>query len=80
MSGRPSTFRETDVKRAVNAVRAAGLEIGRVEIGKDGLIAVVPSKPLSRAESAKRIDNASAAPLDELDRELQEFEARHGQD
>jgi hypothetical protein len=45
MSRRPCAFRETDVKRAVRAVRAAGIEIARVEIGKDGSIVVVPGKP-----------------------------------
>jgi hypothetical protein len=35
MPRRRCTFRETDVKRAVRAVRAAGVEIGRVEVGKD---------------------------------------------
>jgi hypothetical protein len=45
MSRRPCTFRETDVKRAVKAVRAAGVEIARVEIGRDGRIIVVPGKP-----------------------------------
>ncbi len=44
MSHHPSRFRQTDLKRAVKAVRAAGVEIARVEIGKDGLIVVVPGK------------------------------------
>jgi hypothetical protein len=51
MSRRPCTFRETDVKRAVKAVRAAGVEVARVEIGKDGGIIVFPGKPLD-AQSA----------------------------
>jgi hypothetical protein len=37
-------FRETDLKRAIKAVRAAGMEIARVEIRKD-VIVMVPSKP-----------------------------------
>jgi hypothetical protein len=44
MPRRRCTFRETDVKRAVRAVRAAGVEIGRVEVDKDGTIIVVPGK------------------------------------
>jgi hypothetical protein len=44
MPRRRCTFRETDVKRAVRAVRAAGVKIGRVEVGKDGTIIVVPCK------------------------------------
>jgi hypothetical protein len=39
---RPSIFKKTDVTRATAAVRAAGLEIARVQIDKDGSIIVVP--------------------------------------
>jgi hypothetical protein len=42
---RPCLFKERDVTRAAKAVLAAGLEIARVEIGKDGAIVVVPGKP-----------------------------------
>jgi hypothetical protein len=45
---RPSIFKKTDVTRATNAVRAAGLEIARVEINKEGVIVVVPRYPLER--------------------------------
>jgi hypothetical protein len=41
---RPSTFKKTDVTRATRAVLAAGLEIARVQINKDGAIVVVPGK------------------------------------
>jgi hypothetical protein len=44
-SRRPCTFRETDVKRAVKAVRAAGVEVDRVEIEKDGRIVVFTGEP-----------------------------------
>jgi hypothetical protein len=44
VSRRPCMFRQTDLKRAVKAVRAAGLEVARVEINKDGVIVVVPGK------------------------------------
>jgi hypothetical protein len=60
-----STFRQGDVTRAVKAIAAAGIGIARVEIGKDGKIVLVMLQ-------------AAAAPQDELDRELTEFEARHG--
>lgn len=43
---RPLIFKKTDVTRATIAVRAAGLEIARVEITKDGVIVVVPGKPV----------------------------------
>jgi hypothetical protein len=45
MPRRCCTFRETDVKRAVRAVRAAGLGVARVEIEKDGRIILVTGKP-----------------------------------
>jgi hypothetical protein len=35
----------TDIKRAIKGARAAGMEVARVEINKDGVIVVVPSKP-----------------------------------
>ena len=41
---RPCLFKERDVTRAAKAVRAAGLEIARVEIAKNGAIIVVPGK------------------------------------
>jgi hypothetical protein len=53
------------VTRAVKAVAKAGVEIARIEIGPDGKI-VISTGP------------AVAGPADDLDRELAEFEARHG--
>jgi hypothetical protein len=38
---RPSLFRKSDLIRAANAVHAAGMEVDRVEIDKDGKITVV---------------------------------------
>jgi hypothetical protein len=43
---RPSKFKKCDVTRATKAVRAAGIEIARVEVAQDGSIIVVPSGPL----------------------------------
>ncbi len=63
-------FRQRDVSRALRAARAAGVEIARVEIGTDGRIILVPSKP---------VENGPSATEDDLDRELAEFEAGHGQ-
>jgi hypothetical protein len=37
----PQKFRETVVTRAIKAVRAAGEEVARVEIDRDGRIVVV---------------------------------------
>jgi hypothetical protein len=50
-------------------VLAAGLEIPRVEIAKDGAIVVVPGKPEGQAKGLSG----------DLDRELAEFNAQHGQ-
>jgi hypothetical protein len=38
-------FRQRDLTRAVRAVQAAGIEIGRVEIAPDGTITIRPGKP-----------------------------------
>jgi hypothetical protein len=62
----PSTFRQQDVTRAVKAVAAAGVHIARIEIDKVGKIVIIAAEALHPA-------------ADDLDRELTEFEARHGQ-
>ena len=41
----PSNFRQTDITRAVKAVVAAGVEVARVEVDKDGKITVIAGKP-----------------------------------
>jgi hypothetical protein len=41
MARAPSTFRQQDVTRAVKAVAAAGVHIGRIEIAKDGRIVII---------------------------------------
>jgi hypothetical protein len=52
MSGRrgPCTFRQTDVTRALRAARAAGFEHVRVEIDKDGKIAIVAGNGVDRPD------------------------------
>lgn len=57
------TFRQRDLRLAVETARAAGLEIGRVEIGRDGKIALIAG---------------GTTKSDDLDSELAAFEARHG--
>jgi hypothetical protein len=52
---RPSLFKERDVRRAAKAVLAVGLEIDRIEIGKDGRIIVVPAR-------LEEISNAGGEP------------------
>jgi hypothetical protein len=68
MSRAARTFRPLDVTRAVKAVAAAGVDIARVEIDRAGKIVIVTGKALEPASAQ-----------DELDCELQEWEARHGQ-
>jgi hypothetical protein len=46
MTRRPSTFRQTDVARAVKAAQAAGLTVGTVEVTADGTIRVITAKAL----------------------------------
>jgi hypothetical protein len=42
MSYSPSNFRRTDVKRAVQAVQAAGIKVGRVEL-VGGKVLIIPA-------------------------------------
>ena len=37
----PSTFRQTDLTRAIKAARNAGVAVTRAEIAKDGKIVIV---------------------------------------
>lgn len=69
MARAPLAFRQTDVTRAVKAVVAAGVEVARVEVDKDGRIVVIAGKPAQSAPVA----------ANDLDAELTEFEVRHGQ-
>jgi hypothetical protein len=64
-------FKKNDVKRAVHAVAAAGQSIQRVEIDPEsGKIVIVVTNSQ---------DQTIVTPQDDLDRELTEFEARHGE-
>jgi hypothetical protein len=38
-------FRQTSVRRAIEAVESAGHSVARVEIGTDGKITIVPGTP-----------------------------------
>ena len=67
MARGPNKFKQRDVTRALRAAMAAGIEVGRFEIGTDGKIVVVPA------------EGSPMVPVDDLDRELADFEMRHGQ-
>ena len=45
MARGPSTFRQQDVTRALRATVAAGIEVSRVEIDKEGKIVIITGKP-----------------------------------
>ena len=45
MTRAPSTFRKRDVKAAVEATKAAGVNVRRVEIDRNGKITIVAGKP-----------------------------------
>jgi hypothetical protein len=69
MTRSPRTFKQGDVTRAVKGVAAAGVGVARVEIDREGKIVIVPGQP----------QPAGADGQEDLDRELAEFEVRHGQ-
>jgi hypothetical protein len=54
------------VTRALRAAKAAGVDIARIEIAKDGRIVIIAA-------------GDCIAPPDDLDCELAAFQARHGQ-
>jgi len=58
------TFRQRDVARLVKAATAAGLKVRSVRVDKSGAIEVV---------------TGDGPKQDSLDKELADFEARHGQ-
>jgi hypothetical protein len=45
MSRGAHSFKQRDVTRAINAAKAAGIAIGRVEVDKDGKITIVAGQP-----------------------------------
>lgn len=56
MAARPATFKQADLARAVKAVRAAGLDVVRTEIGADGKIVL---------HHHSEVTSEPATPLDE---------------
>jgi hypothetical protein len=53
MSTGKQRFRQLEVRRVVKAVEGAGLKISRVEIDKDGKIAVIPDNGTSETAPEK---------------------------
>ena len=50
MARSPATFRKADLRRAVEAVTAAGQVIARVELDPNGRIVIVTTGELERKE------------------------------
>jgi hypothetical protein len=50
MARSPATFRKADLRRAVEAVTAAGQVIARVEVDPNGRIVIVTTGELERKE------------------------------
>jgi hypothetical protein len=48
-------FKETDLRRAIQASRKAGLSIARVEIDRDGKIVVVTGNNSEQSEQSNKI-------------------------
>jgi hypothetical protein len=62
MSRRLSTFKQRDLAAALKAARAAGAEVARVEVGKDGriiLILISKEQSAGEAETKNEWDNAT---------------------
>lgn len=57
MARGPCTFRQLDVTRALRAAAAAGIEVQRIEIDKDGKIVVVAGKVLELPRDGKNKRN-----------------------
>lgn len=62
------TFRARDLRTAVQAARAAGLDIGRVEIDRNGTIKLVLAGQVAADDAGSEAD---------LDRELEAWGAGH---
>jgi hypothetical protein len=61
MSRGAQTFRQADVTKALKGAAAAGIDVGRVEIDRDGKIMIV-AKPASAPDA----DNESSADVRKL--------------
>jgi hypothetical protein len=58
MARAPSTFRQQDVTRAIRAAIAAGVDIARIEVAKDGRIIIVTAadtEPKAEANEWDRV-------------------------
>jgi hypothetical protein len=56
MSRGPYTFRKSDVRRAIDAVRSAGLSVGRVEVDRFGKIIMIIGEPTPANDNAPEVN------------------------
>ena len=63
-------FTQASLARALKGALAAGVELAFIRIEPSGTILLIPGPPLP---------DPSSLPQNDLDRELAEFEARHGE-
>lgn len=74
VAGARNRFKLGELKRAVRGVRAAGLPVARVEIDREGKIAVVAGEPAKASEAGQK---AGPEPSEaELDDELADWEEK----
>ena len=67
MARGPNIFKQRNLTRALRGAKAAGIEVERFEMGSDGKIVFILAGV------------TPSAPVDDLDRELEQFEKHHGQ-
>ena len=58
MARAPSTFRQQDVTRAIRATQAAGVDIARIEIAKDGTIRIITTTETAQTKGENEWDRA----------------------
>jgi len=49
----PSIFRQQDITRAIKGATKAGVNIARIEIGKDGRIVIIPAAEAAQIGAAE---------------------------
>jgi hypothetical protein len=62
MSSQPSSFRRTDVKRAVQAMQAAGLKVARVELHGSKVLIIPAGDEEVADDSNNSFDKIMRAP------------------
>jgi len=53
MSRAASDFKVTNIRRAIYGAQLAGIDVARVEIAKDGSVAIIPRGSPEAAEASK---------------------------